>query len=217
MKGNCDFQSKFAKLLLLKLLMEEYLFAYRKFILYEFNIENVPLVKAKIMMKVKEVSITDLDKLAEMRTTHRAAGESLLRKDMYLMKLMERIQANHRCFVGIKNNEILSYAWLAFREIYSNGIKRKILLRNKEALLYDIYADPSYRKRGVISEIISQAFIQLRENGYQRVFSLVRSYNEPSKRTMKKLNGKIKGEILFLKILTFCRCVQPEQEILCVA
>lgn len=205
-----NFQFAFSKFCPLIPIIKKYILAFEKNIVYYFYEEDLTPIKAKIRISVEEAKIADLPKIVNIRTKHgRRFNEGFLKRDKYLMKTLERIKRNHRCFIGIKDNEIIGYIWFAIADFFAEEIKRRILLRKDEGILYDWYVSPSQRGKGVGLEILSRVIILLRKEGYQRIFILTRSYNTPSRKAIEKIKGKVKTQITFVKILNFNKLIIP--------
>lgn len=203
-----DLRFVLAKFLLPLSIIEKFFLAYKKNVIYEFDVKDVSMVKAETKIIFREAGLTDMEKLVEIRTSRRSFGEGFLRKEKYLIKVLERLKASHQCFIAERNSEILGYVWFAFGELYVNEIERRVVLREDEAILYDGYVSPFQRGKGIGPDIWSQSIIRLRRSGYRRIYGFVASYNKPSRRALEKINGKTKATVIFLKILTMKRLLQ---------
>ncbi len=203
-----DLRFALAKSFLSLPIIEKYFLAYRKDVMYEFDVRDVSILKANVKIIFREAGPADMEKLVEIRTRHRSFGDIFFRKKKYLIKVLERLKANHRCLIAERNTEILGYVWAAFGELYLNEIERRIILREDEAILYDWYVSPFQRGKGIGPEIWSQSIIRLGRGGYRRIYGFVAPYNKPSRRALEKINGRTKATIVFIKILTMKRLLQ---------
>jgi len=177
------------------LIIENYFVAYRKLVLYEHDLMNVPRVEPKIQINVRQANSDDMEKLVE-----KSVNERKVNKRKYRMLVWERFKAGHWCFIAERADEILGYAWIAFPELYVIEIERNMSFEEDEAMIYDVYTFSSYRGKGIAPKIYEESIYSLKKSDYKKLYIAILEQNKPSRKTAEKLNFKPIKTITFLKI-----------------
>ena len=145
-------------------------------------------IEAKVKLKVKLASKSDVSKLTE-----RFGGRGK----------MEALERGHLCFIAEIGGEIVHYKWVTFDEVYVSELKRKMHLDSNSAYIYAVYTVPRFRGLGIDPKVTTEVFDYLYEKGVEKVNILVRSSNFPSLRVVKKVGYRKMGEISFLQVLSY--------------
>lgn len=185
------------------LAFRKYLLDYQKIVFYECDTMHPPQTKPKLRLCIRQAKIEDMEKLVEMRTRWRMEGESIIKKRRYLRQVFERLKAGHWCFIAesVHSEEILGYLWVASRELYVCEIEMTMKFNENEAMFYDVYTFPPYRRKGVAQKIYEEVINLLRIRNFKKLYVAVLQHNKPSKALAKKLNFKPVKTTAFLKIL----------------
>jgi ribosomal protein S18 acetylase RimI-like enzyme len=131
-------------------------------------------------MTLRKVSLTDLKKLAELRTNEKSSGEHKVNKQKYFMTMLNRLKSGHCCFLAEKNNSFLGYVWVAFQELSAVEMNRTLVLDDKSAIIYDLYTFSAYRGLGVAPKVTEKALTYLKNNSYEKAYAVVDTQNKSS-------------------------------------
>lgn len=186
-------------------IIERYLLSFRKFVLCELDLNEDPRKKATTQIGVRQARLDDLEKLAKMRSSEERFGKNRVDKPRYALLLQERLKSGHQCFIAEGADMVLGYVWIAFLEFHVSEMKRKITLKNDEAMLYDVYTSSFYRGKEIFPRIAEVAFDSLRKNHYEKIYFITRKCNKPMINAGKKLNAKMVEALTFIGILMFTR------------
>lgn len=190
------------------LIIENYIVAHRKLILYEHDLLNVTVIEPKIQINVRQASLDDMEKLVE-----KSANERRVKKRKYMKRVLERLKAGHCCFIAERSDEIVGYAWIALQELYVMEIERKMSLKEDEAMFYDVYTFSIHRGKGIAPKIYEEAINHLRKNNYKKIYIAMLQHNKPSQRAAEKLNFKAVETITFLKIFGVKKLARATTEV----
>lgn len=196
--------------------LQEFIIAFKRFIVYEFDLKERTLDAVDTTTEEQwskltpplEIRRADLDKmptLAEMRTSDLNFGEDRVRKGNYTITVLERLRTGHWCVAAERGDKILGYLWIAFGELYDKATNRRAILREDEALIYDVYVASEQRRKGLMPRIVHQALDALRENNCRKAYILVEDYNKPSRKGVERSGGTAKATITRVKILNMNR------------
>jgi len=185
------------------LVIRKYFLDYEKLVLYEHDTILLPQKKPKILLDVRQASMEDMEKLVEMRTHWQVESESRIKRRKYLRQVFERLKAGHWCFIaeGIHSEEFLGYMWVARRELYICEIEIIMNFNENEAMFYDVYTYPPYRRKGVAQKIYEEVINLLRIHNFKKLYVAVLQRNKPSIALAKKLNFRPVKTTAFLKVL----------------
>ena len=117
---------------------------------------------------------------------------------------LERINAGHRCFVGIDSatGKLANYRWVATSGAYIPEIDRFIILKPGETYTFDLETLPEFRRRGIDSYMRRYIYQRLKEQGFTRVYSYVRADNFPMFRSSRRLLRPI-GRVWYVQVRGF--------------
>ena len=152
-------------------------------------------------INVRQAGLSDIKKLVEKIANEKRILRGRAKRKS-ITDLLQRLKAGHWCFIAEKTDEILGYAWIAFRELYISEIEKKMALKEDEAMFYDVYTFSLYRNKGVAKKIYEVAINYLRKNDYKKIYVAILQHNRPSRKVAEKFNFKAVETITFLKI--FC-------------
>jgi ribosomal protein S18 acetylase RimI-like enzyme len=161
-------------------LVERYFLSFHNFILYESDLDNLPLHVSKLDMNIRKADVSDLKKLAEVRTNEKTSGEHKVNKQKYLVTMLNRLKSGHCCFLAEKNDHFLGYVWVAFRELSAVEMNRTLVLDDKSVIIYDLYTFSAYRGLGVAPNVTEKALRHLKNNSIEQAYAVVDTQNKPS-------------------------------------
>lgn len=111
--------------------------------------------------------------------------------------ILDKLRADHRCFLARHNEEIIGFAWFATKELYSPTFHCTFVNEEHRVLYYNGFIRPDYRGKNIISGIIITAFKDLSKEGYIACTYSISSTNISSMKSMRKFNSLSVGQIIY--------------------
>lgn len=99
-------------------------------------------------------------------------------------------------FIAQIDNQIVHQAWVSFEDKWVPLLNKKIVLKEREAYLYQVYTASEYRGKNVLPAVISKVLKHLKAQGYKRLFFLVDLKAYQSTRAYEIISGTNKGTII---------------------
>lgn len=143
----------------------------------------------------EDVSIRQID-----RTALPELYASFPRKDR--SEFGERFEAGHRCFAARIDGTICGMAWLDMGAVHDEPEKFcKFVIPPDAAWHYDVMILPEYRRRGLFSALMQQAFEYVCREGRTRVCGFTSRYNQGSVKAHTRIGFRLTKKITALNLL----------------
>lgn len=127
------------------------------------------------------------------------------RSKKYIGLIIDRInsQAEYMCFAFIENEtgNIAHTRWVCFREFYSDVLKEKLILSNKEVITLDSYTHPDHRLKGLHTEMNKRMLNYLKEEtDIEIVYIIIRCFYPYLHKVVRDLGYiRIKTKVYYKK------------------
>lgn len=108
----------------------------------------------------------------------------------------QRFSKGHLCIALVHSKEIAAYCWADTKEF--NFRPESFPLGPKDAYLYDAYTCEAFRGKGLAPYMRQQCYKVLKEQGYEKLYSVTETFNTSSKIFKAKLNAQFVH--LYLKL-----------------
>ena len=154
-------------------------------VLFEKDLSEIPgLVYPKGKIKVKMGTHQDVPRLTRLLPWCSASfyRDWLSRGDIF--------------FLAQIDNQIVHQTWISFKDNWVSLLNKKIVLREGEAYLYQIYTAPKFRDKEVCTAVQRRVLRYLKAQGYQKCFFLVNLKEHPSTRIYERFFGPIEGTLI---------------------
>lgn len=113
--------------------------------------------------------------------------------------LRERFRRGHLCFVAVDSEGTVGHVrWVTTEPPHVPELRRSLLLAPGDAYFYDGYTRPEARRRGLDGLVRTAIFRALRERGYRRAVSYVRSDNPAGLRAAARWQRPV-GRVRWLR------------------
>jgi GNAT superfamily N-acetyltransferase len=175
---------------------------YVKELVYErpFDTE-IAAVKTRIPVEVRTVSIEDI-KNGLYEGIRLASGDEPVQHN----EALGRICNGGVCFVAMIENKVAGFAWLYFQKRkYEPAIEREEAFRDDEALIYDTFSFPEFRRSGIGSKLNEEGLRYLKSKGYKKSLVYIQADNIPSIKSFEAVGFYPTKIITCLRIFKFKR------------
>jgi ribosomal protein S18 acetylase RimI-like enzyme len=99
----------------------------------------------------------------------------------------ERFNKGHQCFVAHASaNEVVHSRWVSTSDTYIPELRMNTRPGPRQAYMYDGYSKPDYRGRGIDGAVRNFIFETMKSQGFESVYSYVRSDNPVGIRAAKR-------------------------------
>jgi hypothetical protein len=116
-----------------------------------------------------------------------------LRADLSPALVQGRLARGQRCFVAWRQGRVVQMTWVATGRVAAPYLRRDLQLEESAAFLFDGYALPALRDRGVTTAVFGEIFGRLRGEGWLRGVAIIAAENAASLRVAWKLGGEFVG------------------------
>ena len=163
---------------------------FQTFLVYSFDLKTKPHFKSpSIFMKHVESHHDEL--FQKFRQKFPA--------DEFVSRMQQKQQ---KCYVGVRNNEVVAYAWIAFDELYIEAINRTWPLGDDELFIYSCYVDKKSRGGGIYPAMLRKILYDHHQTGiYSRAYIGVNAENAGSIRGIDKAGFQMFNKIKYKKWL----------------
>lgn len=154
-------------------------------VLFEKDLSQIPgPIRPQQEVDIKIGTPNDVPRLTRLlpQCSARIFQNRLLRGDIF--------------FVAQIDNQIVHQTWISFEDKWVPLLNKKIVLKEREAYLYQVYTGSEYRGTNVLSAVIGKVLRHLKTQGYERLFFLVDLKAHPSTRAYEIISGTNKGTII---------------------
>jgi GNAT superfamily N-acetyltransferase len=137
----------------------------------------------------------------------RVGKEDIKNVDKYLYEWFEKEEALKSLEAGnvlmvVKDKEkMIYYQWLEFTEVDLPYLDLSFFIPDGTVYTAYMYTEPGYRRKGIASKAKPLMFNYLKENGFQRAFSIIASNNTESLRLNKKVGFKEYQTVIYWRLL----------------
>ncbi len=97
-------------------------------------------------------------------------------------KVLQRVAAGKRCYIGTVEGELATYGWVTFDEESIGELRLRIRLSPGEAYLWDCATLPEYRGLHLYPALLWYMINDLRSEGLQRIWIGADADNLPSQK-----------------------------------
>ena len=140
----------------------------------------------------------------ELGTPNHVQGLTRLLPGWSSRIFQDRLLRGDIFFIARAGNQIVHQTWISFEDKWVPLLNKKIVLKEREAYLYQVYTASEYRGKNVLPAVISKVLRYLKTQGYKRLFFLVDLKAHESKRAYQRISGANKGTIIsYWRILGF--------------
>lgn len=188
-----------------------------KMLVYERSLDTgVPVVKTKVPVEVRTVSINDMRDGLDQRIIRDGLYQRIIRvvhhRHYYTQhrerhrEILRRLEAGDVCLIAMVEDVVAGFCWLYFRDRkYEPDIERVETFRDDEALVYSIAVFPEFRKNGIGSKLNEGGLRYLKSEGYKKVYAYVETDNIPSLKSFEAVGLYPTKIITCLRIFNFKR------------
>jgi len=117
----------------------------------------------------------------------------------------DRLSRGDIFFVARAGNQIVHQTWISFEDKWVPLLNKKIVLKEREAYLYQVYTASEYRGRHIFAAVISKVLRYLKAQGYKKIIFLVDLKAHESKRAYQRIIGPDEGTIIYYWRILGCR------------
>jgi GNAT superfamily N-acetyltransferase len=111
-----------------------------------------------------------------------------------------RLAAGHRCFATWLNGKLAAVRWLASGSAHIDYLDLRLTLAPGEIYHYDMFTDPSLRRRGISASSQEALFLILREEGYLRIVRAILPENRAAVRDAESTGYRIVGRVGYVRV-----------------
>lgn len=175
---------------------------YVKELVYErpFDTE-IAAVTTKVRVKVRTVSIGDI-KNGLYEGIRLASGDEPVQHN----EALGRICNGNICLVAMVENKVAGFAWLYLKKRkYEPAIEREETFRDDEALIYDTFVFPEFRKNSIGSKLNEEGLRYLKSKCYKKSLVYIETDNIPSIKSFSAVGFYPTKIITCLRIFKFKR------------
>jgi len=116
----------------------------------------------------------------------------------------DRLSRGDIFFVARVGNQIVHQTWISFEDKWMPLLNKKILLKEREAYLYQVYTALEYRGRHIFTAVVGKVLRHLKAQGCKRITFLVDLKAPGLKRVYQRVIGFDAGTIIsYWRILGF--------------
>ena len=120
-------------------------------------------------------------------------------RNLSALSLQDRLSKGHKC-LGLRiDGNITAFTWCQF-DLFNFPAQKGFPLRENEAYLYDMYVFKASRGLNLASLLRNRCYKELALMGRTTLYSISDVLNKPSIRFKKKLDAKIVGFGLYIRI-----------------
>jgi hypothetical protein len=171
----------------------QYLFSYKGLFVFRYNLQER---KAKVRRN-GDVTLCMLsqglvDLLCEFHARNCKEWEFLFDRE----EIERRLVRGERCFLAMKNNEIVAFSWFAENAVRSPQLACSFFVRRNCMINYNGFVDKSMRGMNVSPSIKEEAFEYYRRMGFKWCYSYVSESNESNLKSIAKNEGQTCGRIV---------------------
>jgi len=98
--------------------------------------------------------------------------------------------------VARAGNQIVHQTWISFEDKWVPFLNKTILLKEREAYLYQVYTALEYRGRHIFTAVVDKVLRYLKAQGYKKIIFLVDLKAPKSKRAYQRVIGLDPGTII---------------------
>ncbi len=120
------------------------------------------------------------------------------REDENVPVLLARLKKGDKCLGAKYQGQIAAFTWVDF--IGDSFKDRKLILKEDEAYLYDMYTLKSFRGSNIAPHLRYECYKIAKELGRSKCYSTSDIFNAPSLKFKQKLNAKILESYLDIKL-----------------
>ena len=140
----------------------------------------------------------------EMGTQNHVHGLTRLLPGWSSRIFQKRLSRGDIFFVARAGNQIVHQTWISFEDKWVPLLNKKIVLKEREAYLYQVYTASEYRGRHIFTAVVGKVLRYLKAQEYKRLFFLVDLKAPESKRACQRVIGLDAGTIIsYWRILGF--------------
>lgn len=116
----------------------------------------------------------------------------------------DRLSRGDIFFVARAGNQIVHQTWISFEDKRVPLLNKKIVLKEREAYLYQGYTALEYRGRHIFTAVVGKVLRHLKAQGYKKIIFLVDLKAPESKRACQRVIGLDAGTVIsYWRILGF--------------
>jgi hypothetical protein len=150
-------------------------------------------VKKPANLTITLATESDIEPLFELlRDQHKTWEFSRMKE--YQDLVLRRLQRGCLCFLGRTGQEIIHYNWISFHWERSWG-GRFMHLKNDEAYCLDGFTSDRWRGKGIHPTVHYQMLHYLRQHGYLKAYTIVKTDDRSSKKTHQLFDWSTLGII----------------------
>ena len=114
---------------------------------------------------------------------------------------LERMQQNHRCFMGIEEHtgKLANYRWVNTSKAHIPEINRYLVLKPDEVYAFDLKTLPEFRRRGIDAYTRNHVYSYLGTLGFRKLYAYIHGDNHPSLKASRHFLKRI-GCIWYVRI-----------------
>jgi len=159
-------------------------------VLFSSDLKDNQIIKPKINVVLIKPNLEELNKLIK--------SNSLLSE-----KFKRRFYRNNECFVFLKDNKLVHYSWINFKEMDITELKIKIPLNEKEACIFDCVTLKESRGLNLYPSMLCKIKEYLYNKGYTKCFIYADIKNKSSIKGIEKVGFERLKLLSYLKFFVF--------------
>lgn len=169
---------------------------HQEVVLFERDLSHIPHIHGSIHSE-STVSI-------EMGTQNHVHGLTRLLPGWSSRIFQNRLSRGDIFFVARVGNQIVHQTWISFEDKWVPLLNKKIVLKEREAYLYQVYTVSEYRGRHIFTAVVGKVLRYLKAQEYKKIIFLVDLKAPESKRACQRVIGLDVGTIIsYWRILGF--------------
>ena len=128
------------------------------------------------------------------------------------IELKERLKEGMLC-LGVKyNGKLAAFTWCNMKQSTFPGYR--LSLKDDEAYLFDAHTTVSYRGKGIAPAVRYHLYLELAKIGKTKLYSFSDKYNAQAIRFKQKLNARIVGKGIYIRIFNKWHFRSPHSDLL---
>lgn len=122
---------------------------------------------------------------------------------------ISRLKKGDVCIIGLSNKKIVGYTWICFQKMkYEPVIEYTSFFHDNEALIYDTFVFPEFRKKKIALKLIESGLRYMYLKGYKKSFVHIQWDNVPSVKSFEALGFHPIKLVIYLRVFTFKKIKQ---------
>jgi hypothetical protein len=173
---------------LLKMIFKKLIYDRKTLVLFSSDLKDNQIIKPRIKVEFKKPTLEELNKLIKLNA-------------VLSDKFKRRYNRNNECFIFLKDNKLVHYSWLDYKQMNITELKMKIPLNKKEACIFDCFTSKESRGLNLYPSMLSEIKEYLYNKGFTKCFIYTDIKNKVSIKGIERAGFERLKLLNYLKFL----------------